>query len=329
MENKFLELELLVPYGKRFSGSSNGWLVAVNKDWTVTLYKPYSMVKEGNNLDTCIRLPCIFPIELEYDLDDPQAVFYKSMGIDIENLYDYHVYKALITTDPLANPSECTVVVIFGPCNELAFLRLAQDTTWTKIEPTISFLSDDIMHFNGLFYAVNQTNGELISFDVTDLCDSTIKYVAPEVPNFAPQRTHIKRYLVESCGGEILQVERYIKWNKVDNARMTLLFRILRFDFDEKNWIEIENLGDMALFLGDNSSVSISTSDFVGLQPNHIYFTHDIDLITSASNPTICDLGMYDIERKNYKLHFAIDSTTLRKMKSQPPIWVVPTFNEY
>ncbi|PON63651.1 hypothetical protein PanWU01x14_129830 [Parasponia andersonii] len=138
MDNKFLESELLMPYDKRFCGSSKGWLVAVNKDWTVTLYKTYSIVKDRNNEDTCIQLPCLFPVEMESN-DNPEPedihdieVFSSELedsdqehvekAIDPENVYDYQFYKALITADPLANPDECMVVVIFGDCNELAFI---------------------------------------------------------------------------------------------------------------------------------------------------------------------------------------------------------------
>lgn len=42
-------------------------------------------------------------------------------------------------------------------------------------------------------------------------------------------------------------------------------------------WIEMKNLDDNALFLGDNSSISILASNFPGCQRNSIYFSHDKD----------------------------------------------------
>ena len=54
MENKFLDSTLSIPYDKRFCGSSQGWLVFVHNDWSVSLYKPFS------NKDSSIRLPCMF-----------------------------------------------------------------------------------------------------------------------------------------------------------------------------------------------------------------------------------------------------------------------------
>ncbi|PON53139.1 putative F-box protein [Trema orientale] len=347
MTNKFLELELLIPYGKRFCGSSKGWLVAVNKDWTVTLYKPYSMINDGNSEDTRIQLPILFPVELESD-DDLEQVDIQDymeefpneledcnqeepeMAIDPKNVYDYHVYKALITADPLANPNECVVVVIFGDCRELAFIRISQDKTWTKIEPTDRFCSDEVLHHNDLCYVVAH-DGALRSFDVTDSCiNSTVKYVAPKLPRtrfLSKFSCYIKRYLVE-FHGQILQVERYLRdyYKSKTKSRKTKKFRVWRYDPDLKNWIEIKNLGGMALFLGHNTSISVLASNFSGIQPNCIYFTHDIDQIFYSSNPMICDLGMYDIQSRKYKLHFTIDSVALRKMNSRPPIWVVPTF---
>ncbi|KAF4361749.1 hypothetical protein G4B88_012057 [Cannabis sativa] len=158
--NKFLESKIVVPYDKRFGGSSKGWVITINKDWTVTLYKPYSMVQGNNNANhTCIiQLPAFFSLEYEDDSDDDDIF---DLVIDPKNVYCYCIYKALLSDDPLANPNkECMLVVIFSDMKELAFIRLGignnngHDLTWTKIQPAEYFNSDDILFYKDLCYAV-------------------------------------------------------------------------------------------------------------------------------------------------------------------------------
>ncbi|EXC57185.1 hypothetical protein L484_000735 [Morus notabilis] len=295
LDNKFLGTKLFVPYNKRFSGSSQGWLVAVNKDWTVTLYKPYSMVKGGNNIDTNILLPCLFPPDLE-GFFDPDGI------IDYAEVYDYHIEKALLTADPLTNPNECMIVVIFGEMQELAIFRIAKDTTWTKINgydhdnKQIMLEIKDICHHNNQIYAVD-VHGVLRSFDVTNPCNPTVNLVAPRR---ASDHSSVKRYLVESYGGKLLQVERHLSWRNEDDGRETKRFRVFRLDFDRAKWIKIKSLGDVSLFLGDNSSISVLASNFIGCEPDSIYFTHDIDdTDVLGQNVMICDV---DWNRKNRRV---------------------------
>lgn len=296
-------------------------MIAVCEDWTVKLYRPFSFVKEGNNYDantSCIHLPCLFPPENNYDPLDGFE--------DDGEIYDYHVQKAIITFDPLENPNECTVMVIFGEFCELAFLRLAKDRAWTKVDPKDYIFADDIFHYNNELWVLNYF-GALISIGIIDSFISTIK-IAPEIPNI--EGNNIKRYIVNSCDGELFQVERYFHfdWSN-DRSRKTKMFKVFRMDFDSRRWIEVNSLGDMALFLGDNSSISVLASDFIGCQPNCIYFSHDWDCIHVSANTMICDLGTYDVANGSFRLHYTIDPDALRKMSRRPPIWVVPLLNAH
>ena len=85
-------------------------------------------------------------------------------------------------------------------------------------------------------------------------------------------------------------------------------------------------LGDYSLFLGDNSSISVQASNSTGCQRNCIYFTQDVDDLYWHT-AMICDLGIYDVQSKEFRFHFNIDSSALDMMTRRPPIWVVPTFD--
>ncbi|KAM6552000.1 hypothetical protein CsatB_001808 [Cannabis sativa] len=163
------------------------------------------------------------------------------------------------------------LVVIFSSMYDMAFIKLSRDDgpqIWIKIEPY--FCSFDVIHFKGLFYAIIN-DGTLRSFDLRSPCvDSTVRELAREIPL---PHLGLKRYLVESYG-HIILVERFFRWDIKDEIRRTW-----RYCMESNNWIHMKSLGEMALFLGDNSSVSVLATRFNGIQPNCIYFTHDEDVI--------------------------------------------------
>lgn len=301
--------KLVVPYGKRFSGSSKGWLVTVEEDFSVTLHKPFSMANEV----ATIRLPCLFPPSAEDDLDLGTIEPY------IENCYD-HISKATITADPLANPNDCVVVVIYGEIREVAFIRPAKDTTWTKVDLKEKYVFDIVFH-NNEFFALSFNSGRLESFDISDPRNVKVKLVVDGDDIFYL----VKPYLVKSHSGELLRIDMDFRWEDNNNTCVTKHIKIFKLDLNESksSWIEIKTLGDEALFLGDNSSISVLASDFAGFEPNWIYFPLDIDLFGDGGTSW---LAAYDIEDERY-LYLAISSSSKARLLKQPPIWIVPTLN--
>ena len=91
------------------------------------------------------------------------------------------------------------------------------------------------------------------------------------------------------------------------------------FNFEDQTLVEVKILDDTALFLGDNSSICVLASNFVGCQPNCIYFTHDDDTISNHPNGLL-DSGIYNVETKSVLFHFSMDSTIFAKMSGRPPI---------
>ena len=84
-------------------------------------------------------------------------------------------------------------------------------------------------------------------------------------------------------------------------------------------WIEMKNLSANALFLGDNSSISILTSNFLGCQRNSIYFTHDKDDASLSKQGHNLQSGRIT--------SFGLDGEIFAKMRPRGPIFIVPTLN--
>ncbi|KAL5567983.1 hypothetical protein UlMin_024558 [Ulmus minor] len=311
--NKFLDLNLCVPYDKCLSGSSEGCLVTVNEDFGLTLYRPTFIIDEGKTYQNkIIHLPPLFPPDPIQDFD-----------IELRGMYVKKV--AIFTADPIGNPDDFAIVVIYR-C-QLAYIRPAKDNKWTRIVDTkISFRAfDDVVYYNNQFYAITMSYGKVISFDVNDPNNLNVKLVIRDSFGHHEKGTFVDvRYLVKSYG-ELLMVERY--WDDLGD-RFTTKFRVFKLSLDRLKWIEIKSLGDVALFLGDNYSLSITASNFDGCESNCIYFTHDED--GGGYGPRgPCDLGVYNVETGRFVWNYSINLDVLAKMIDQPPIWFVPKINTY
>ncbi|KAL5543579.1 hypothetical protein UlMin_007363 [Ulmus minor] len=320
INNKCLESKLEIPYDKRFCGSSEGWLVATDINYEVSLYKPYSFLKGEKNVESIsIQLPSICPKGIFYDSEDNDS----DSDDDLEDPnFDFYIYRTIITADPLENSDDCRVIAIIRGSFELALIKPGKNTSWTKIDARrLQFR--DILYYNNQLYGID-VEGRLMSFEFRDW-----KYIIStklRTSDFIG-----RRYLVKSYYGDLLQVERHIEfWYDEINGhqRATKKFKIFKLDFEHQKWVEVRSLGDSTLFLGDNSSICVLASNFVGCQPNCIYFTHDDDTISSHPKG-LFDSGIYNVETKSVLFHFSMDSTIFAKMSGRPPIWVVPTLNLY
>jgi hypothetical protein len=85
----------------------------------------------------------------------------------------------------------------------------------------------------------------------------------------------------------------------------------------------IYKLGDQALFLGINQSLSLPARE-CGFKANNIYFTDDSrSILYDSTLYGGYDLGCYDLEREARTWSPSHDY----KEALPPPIWVMPTMN--
>lgn len=139
------------------------------------------------------------------------------------------------------------------------------------------------------------------------------------------QESQMMRYLVElSDHKELLMVQRYIssKFNQYGQRyRVTTKFEVFKFDADEYKWIKISTLGDVALFVGENSSISLLASNFLECMPNCIYFLHDWDRVPRPTRPR--DFGLYSMKTQSFLPVTDTHAASLIKMSNLTPIWTV------
>lgn len=119
--------------------------------------------------------------------------------------------------------------------------------------------------------------------------------------------------------------------NSDDPRERTCGFKVYKLDVSRKSWVEVRDLGGDSLFLGKNSSSSISSGDFPGYKGNRIYFTDDNPhVFGQAFNPAESrgikfDMGIYNLDDGLIEsLHVPGYKDDAKNSYWPPPIWVLP-----
>ncbi|XP_059635614.1 F-box protein At2g17036-like [Cornus florida] len=313
INNKLFDFQVRVPYKKRLSGSSHGWLFTVEESFGLTLINPFS--------GATIELPPIINrSEYEY-----QEII--NMGYTKPPDVEFKVMKAILSADPVSSPGDYIISAIYSDCKSLAFIQPG-DRAWTYIDKDrLRFsLILDVIFYKGQILAVDGFNRIIM----VDLNRRVRESKAPQVQVIAPP-TNLqseRNYLVESSSGDLLLVHRNIDYDLPDLQHTTFdfkVFKVLLQKTDKKVWakrVEVNNLGGDTMFLGDNHSICVSASKWPGCQPNSIYYTDDYIDIKLHPLHGRRDLGIFNVENGNFGMHYSLDPSH----KHMPPsIWIVPS----
>ncbi|XP_059668208.1 uncharacterized protein LOC132313453 [Cornus florida] len=246
---------------------------------------------------------------------------------------NHHHHKNINNNEMKKCSSDSTVMVIQGYENyKLAFCRIG-GTAWTVLDGAgVSYF--DVIYFSKdqKFYALSTSYKLIEAWDLRDAAspknNTIISRLPPLVHPTMDQHQHRLRhlchhdyYLVESSG-ELLMVVRYYSHHFKDNGkqdystpRKTILFDVYKLDFVNKEWLLLPSLGDRALFIGINESLSVSAPDFPGLEKNCIYFTSpDAENLEDSH-----DLGVFNLEDNSITPIYHYD------LKIQlPSTWIIP-----
>ncbi|TQE07523.1 hypothetical protein C1H46_006843 [Malus baccata] len=312
---------------KRRCGSSHGWLVILDETPSVLLVNPLTRAKR--HLPPLSTFPNVVRFDYsdvgrEYALVSPSGDVYTRSLTDMR---DSFLKKVVLSSSPLeARGFTFTAVAIVNQTGDLAFCRDG-DQTWTFIDGAQSY-SEDVVSVNGLFYAVDK-KGTVAECDVNGPSPPRVRLIRTPRLEDADMR-----YLVSS-GDDLLLVSRYLEIDYgygflVDNANVN--YRTAKFDVFRMNWLgerwdKVENLGDRMVFIGENSSFSLSASDFPGSLGNCVYFTDDYSESNNESGVWGYDSGIFKLwdgtiqelppypRNSNYEVHWPAGSL---------PLWVTP-----
>ncbi|XP_059633249.1 uncharacterized protein LOC132276021 [Cornus florida] len=220
--------------------------------------------------------------------------------------------------------NDCLIMAIHSPNAYIAFCKLGDDS-WTTLDGSYGPYVD-LMYFSKdqRFYALT-SNRSLVAWDLRDPSHHK-RQVFDKLEGKLRQSYNCGKsgYLVESSG-DLLLVSRYIVISDQNAAYAynTVGFDVHRFEFDNNKWEPVECLGDRALFVGSNTSFSLSTRDYLELMGNSIYFTDDVYSSSCGKKYSGHDNGIFHLKDHSIKPYYP---SSLKI--NPPPVWVAPNTME-
>uniref|UniRef100_A0A2N9G123 Uncharacterized protein n=1 Tax=Fagus sylvatica TaxID=28930 RepID=A0A2N9G123_FAGSY len=297
LDTKVYNFKLPEVAGRKYFGTSLGWLLTIGTDLHINLLHPLSK--------HLLSLP-------------PQATFRCQFKCYIrpELLSRVFLKKAVLSKSPWNSAThkcdcDCVIMVIYGQHGKLAFTRPGYKA-WIDIKSSRHGYAD-IVFYKGKFYAVDFNGVTVVCcFDGNKKARAKAIVPAPEGINMNIQR-HIQKYIVESSG-DLLLVSRFrgghfyskfysfeeefdYKENESndedpkddfedensqddvedegtkdesdrkdinDKPYVTIRFKVQKLERCTQEgsefkykWVKVDSLGDQTLFVGDSSSVVI------------------------------------------------------------------------
>ncbi|KAH7840253.1 hypothetical protein Vadar_014786 [Vaccinium darrowii] len=277
-----------------------GWLVTISEDGDMNLLHPFTRVQ--------ISLPHVTTFQ-----------YYHRKWITNHLSF---VHKAVLSSHP-EKSDDYVLVVIYGRCRFLAFWRPGA-MSWAKVYAGTNSFYDIIFH-KGLFYGVVST-GRVLAFDVW----GPVAWPVLELPS--RYIFQVKQPFIVESAGEILIViqdaslpdfcdDDYFVYDDRDTSRVgdrICGFKVFKAFLSEEMWVEITSLGDNALLLGDNASISIDASKFPGIKANCIYYTEDSWEFYERGE--VKDACIYYLEDGSRSSCYEGESFN----SSCPPMWINP-----
>ncbi|XP_058205038.1 uncharacterized protein LOC131318976 [Rhododendron vialii] len=299
-------VDLPLPCTRRFIGSAFGWLLAIERStMVITLLNPFT--------GGAVSLP---------PLKDPYGLY--EGYIDDDDPEDF-IRKAILSSDPSLSPNNYEVVVIYDGMCRLAMFKSGQES-WNFIDRRDYSCScfDVIYHHKGQIYGVDKMSN-LVKIDFASGTEIALtKQVKPSIDMADAV------YLVQSQEGDLLHVQRYWEGlpdgDQTENTSRIAVFKLLQHPTGEAEatWVPISRLGNQALFVGDNHSLSVSTLEFPECLPNCIYYTQHFHCDCPGYVPRGIDedMGIFNVEEESFQSCCIPDPHLGNNVL--PLIWFVP-----
>ncbi|KAK3120516.1 hypothetical protein QOZ80_9AG0689230 [Eleusine coracana subsp. coracana] len=197
----------------------------------------------------------------------------------------------------------------------------------------------DMAFYKGKLYTIT-TEGDLFAHEVTkhrgigEPRISRIEHVIRAPPlhtldgfYYAAFNCVRSCYLVVSRTGKLLMVRWIVpvEYYSPQDSTKQMTLKVFEADFEMSRWLEVESIGDEALFVSSNCSKAIKAPSHCGcIQGDRIYFIDDGFMFypfrSASSKPRNC--GVYDMRSKS--VHpIALGKVRIRDQSKA--LWFFPT----
>ncbi|XP_021758184.1 uncharacterized protein LOC110723166 [Chenopodium quinoa] len=315
-------------YGRKCWGSSHGWILTQGIDDNMYLFNPLTK----DRLD----LPCRRTIPFLWD----------NSG---EFLRAYFINRVVV----LKVSGDTLVVVLMYDGYLRAAIAKPGDTQWTPIvipqQGDLRRVMDvlyrrDNLGTDGLVFVNESGNIALVNLDdVQNKKPLALSWYGCYVPYIQSVFLHTdsqlnffdhSTYIVNS-GQDLLlvlrkfdteiNVEEMVREDEHDiDYYKTVNFKVYKFQFDDRSWEELKDLQDVALFVGNNATMSVRASE-MGCQRNSIYFTDTYPFGSSATKDKFAghDIGVFQMG-DNIIRPLKLENNTHLRSSYCCPMWFRP-----
>ncbi|RVW51513.1 F-box protein SKIP23 [Vitis vinifera] len=157
----------------------------------------------------------------------------------------------------------------------LALWRLGEEK-WSLIDDGAEKSHfDDVIYYKGRFYAIDY-KGRIVVIDADSL-----KATELASPVHGSRGTH--KHFVDDIVADVPDYPVH--------------FEVFKFIEEEQKWDWVSDIGDRVLFVGDDRTFSLSSTDFPGFKGNCVYFTQDCFCEEDDDRPGF-DAGIFDLEER-------------------------------
>ncbi|XP_074287120.1 putative F-box protein At2g16290 [Silene latifolia] len=304
--NKCYQLRLPETFRTRCWGSAYGWVAMIDTGFNCQLFNPLT---KAHISFPSLKNIVIAPQTYE-DEDDEEYICWLLTG---------SIVRVIVLKVSQNGHDEFAIMVLYKDWEAAVFARHG-DQSWTPVlvrdSPRHASMVD-VVAMNGHVFVLYE-DGQIEFWNVEEFHHLGLVKPRKYSPNTSVVYASFKEtgaetiYLVQS-GSDLLMVLRCkidLRYKVDDYAYRNNFFEVYRLNPKEKNWEEIEDLGDRALFVGGNASMCVSVTHATNLQPGCIYFTDDdYDCWEMQCKPSGRNMGVYDLKNEQVWQFYEGDDT--------------------
>lgn len=306
-DRKLKEMPTCVP-GMRdhvVLGSSHGWLVTADAKARLHLANPVTGAQA--HLPSITTLPFFFRYNNWFGIDmdalarirfgglppppdyvdkmwrtDPLP---RSMTLTADQMRQCFYRKVVLSASPRSDGGYAAMLILVHSCTGAPAFATSDDPNW-RMAPSRDGIEDALCH-EGRFYSLtfsgiveawdrDGATGNFNSTVVAPMLNYTSEVVRDDDPN------NRRKYLAVAPDGRFMVVLKQkveVQTQSYFSKKWAFVFKVFILDEARKHWEDArDNIGDMALFVGVNSSLCVSPTKGQpggGIKPGCVYFTND------------------------------------------------------
>ncbi|KAK9741526.1 hypothetical protein RND81_03G112100 [Saponaria officinalis] len=319
-----------------FSSVCRSWNRAsslIKHQWRAKPPVPWLLLAENTNKNpNCLRKLFNITNDKCYQLSLPETFGKRCWGSAYGWHFDWFMYrffnKLIVINVSQGDRREFVIIVIYSYNKYLAFSRHG-DQFWTSIIVKNRRNVVDVVTMGDYVFALNNDESIIVE---------PVEYCPPGDPEIFRGMSHDDRsiYLAQSYF-DLLMVLRYrddalisdesdLDGNDLHNLDnfpyITIVFKVFKLDHKHKSWVEIEDMNDVALFVGDNYSMCVSPTLVKCFKPNCIYFNDEAANYWCWDARAVGqDMGIFDTKYgQRWQFYRGDDISS----SIYPPVWFIP-----